>query len=321
MRLSQKQGTLIAMGIQVAGLAISLLAVLHLGFTPIFFIILAVTLSYTLVLLSYTRGWRFAPHLMVILVTLVTGATADLEHGLSVQLLIPAAVALVMTRPSWVFGSAIVTWAMVLIRAGGTGGVADPEASTFLLAVVACMIVARVVTETAQQRAEASVQQAEQDQARTEQQARELAAANQRQEQQLDQQQQLLDLVATLETPAIQLTSGVLFAPIVGHLDSRRAERFTTALLHAAHAQRARLVILDISGVSMVDTAIAQVLAQTAQALQLLGCTVCLSGLSANVAATIVNLGVQFKGIHTVQNPQEALTRYAPTIKLAPSAA
>lgn len=314
--MSQKQGTLIAMGIQIAGLLISLLVVLGRGITPVFLIISAVALTYSLVLGMYLRGWRVAPYLMVILVTLVTGMTADPAQGMSVHLLMPAAVALVMTPPIWVLGAAIVTWGAVLARTGGAGNLADPETGMFFLATVASMIIARVVIETAQRRAEASAQHAAQEQAHTEDQARALTEANQRQEEQLAKQRVLLDVVASLETPAIQLSPGVLFAPITGHLDTLRAERFTSNLLHEAHRQRAQLIILDLSGVRVIDTAIIQVLVHTAQALQLLGCTVCLSGLSSSIAMTLVELGEQLQGIKTVQTPHEAITRYAPTAQI-----
>ena len=119
----------------------------------------------------------------------------------------------------------------------------------------------------------------------------------------------LLDLVATLETPAITLAEGVLFAPVVGHLDSRRSAALTARLLDAAHRQRADHVIIDIAGVSIVDSTVAQALIQTAQALRLLGCRVTLSGISSEVALTLTQQEIALSDIATVCSPQEALRR------------
>jgi anti-anti-sigma regulatory factor len=107
------------------------------------------------------------------------------------------------------------------------------------------------------------------------------------------------------------MAEGVLFVPIVGHLDSRRAEILTTRLLQDVYQSRAQLVILDIAGVSVVDTGVAMAILQTAQALRLLGCTVYLSGISPHVASTLVELGIGLEEIITVRNPQDALAQYA----------
>jgi anti-anti-sigma regulatory factor len=92
----------------------------------------------------------------------------------------------------------------------------------------------------------------------------------------------------------------------------------TTRLLEHAHTQRTQLIILDIAGVSVVDTGVAQALLNTAHALRLLGCTVFLSGIAAEVATTLVELGIGLEGITTVRNPQDALARFG---KLSRSAA
>jgi rsbT co-antagonist protein RsbR len=137
-----------------------------------------------------------------------------------------------------------------------------------------------------------------------------LANANTQLNDRLDQQRQLLNLVTTLETPAVPLAEGVLFIPIVGHVDTRRALDLNERLLNAASDQRARLVILDISGVSVIDTEVAQALLQTAQALRLLGCQVALSGISPENALTLTHLEVDLHGVSTVRSPQEALASW-----------
>ncbi|PMP82058.1 MAG: anti-anti-sigma factor, partial [Roseiflexus castenholzii] len=100
-------------------------------------------------------------------------------------------------------------------------------------------------------------------------------------EQQYAEQKQLLDLVSVLETPVITIGEGVLLTPVVGRLDSRRAEQLTQRLLNAVHTHRANAVIIDIAGVPTVDTMVAQLLIRTAQSLRLLGSRVVLTGITA----------------------------------------
>src|SRR5262249_601712 len=104
--------------------------------------------------------------------------------------------------------------------------------------------------------------------------------------------------------------------PIVGHIDARRAEVLTNRLLQDVSTQRARLVVLDISGVTVMDTSIARALMNTTQAIRLLGCDVTLSGISAAIAITLIHLGINLDGITTARSPQEALTRHLSAIKL-----
>lgn len=133
-----------------------------------------------------------------------------------------------------------------------------------------------------------------------EQRAEDLAARN-------SEQRRLLELVSTLETPSVMVADGVLLAPIVGALDSRRALALTDRLLRDVHTQRTRLVILDISGVPALDDAVAEALISTANAVQLLGCRVVLSGISAVMAATLVAQGNALENLAIVRSPQDIL--------------
>jgi rsbT co-antagonist protein RsbR len=198
----------------------------------------------------------------------------------------------------------------LLFRAGGQGVYINPITFALCGIVIGSIILGRLITDTAQRTAEENAQHAEHQKQIAEEQARELAEANELMSTQLDQQKELLDLVATLETPAVPLAEGVLFAPIIGHIDSRRAQALTTRLLHEASTQRARLVVLDITGVTIVDTAVAKALLNTTRALQLLGCQVTVSGISASVAITLTQLGVHLQDVATARNPQEALAQH-----------
>ncbi|MFL5805204.1 MAG: STAS domain-containing protein [Roseiflexaceae bacterium] len=134
-----------------------------------------------------------------------------------------------------------------------------------------------------------------------------LAENNLQLETKVIEQDKLLELVSTLEVPVIDLSDGILLAPIVGHIDSRRATVLTARLLNDADQHRARLVIIDITGVPLMDTMVAQLLVETTAALRLLGCKIALCGISAQVATTLTTLGISLSDVTTVRGPQEAI--------------
>lgn len=143
---------------------------------------------------------------------------------------------------------------------------------------------------------------AEQAQQETEQSRHEL-------EQQNAEQQRLLELVTALETPILEFGESMFVAPIIGSLDSRRANALMEQLLHTAHSMRAKHVILDIRGVPVIDTAVAKVLLDMAQALRLLGTGVSISGVTASTALTLTQQGVDLETLPSVRNPSEALAQ------------
>jgi len=261
---------------------------------------------------AYLRGWRYAASAIMLLSIVLSAFVPPLplfSLDAVFSLLIPPVTALILGTPAWVLGSAVVTAVLFAARSGGDVP-ASPPFIIITVLLVGGMFLARIVTDTALHDAREQTRRAEDALVNAEQQAQALAAANAQQEGQIDQQRQLLDLVASLETHASPLAEGVLFAPIVGHMDTRRAEALTSRLLAEASAQRARLVILDIAGVSMIDTAVARGLLNTAQALRLLGCAVTISGISAEVAMTLVGLGIGLENVATARSPREALASY-----------
>lgn len=138
-------------------------------------------------------------------------------------------------------------------------------------------------------------------------QAQELAEKSTRLEQ---VERDLRILVEELETPVVELAEGLLLAPLVGTIDTHRADNITRRLLHEAHDRRTRTIIVDITGVAAVDTRVAHALLSMAQALRLLGCSVVLTGVSAAVATTITTLGIDLGGLETASSPREVLARY-----------
>lgn len=261
---------------------------------------------------AYWRGWEPARQLLVVFLTLVAAFSIDdryiVPYFNHVIYAVPAA-ALVLAGPAWIMGSALVLLATYAVRAGGGPYVNPFDLVTFLL-ITGGMVFSRLAIDNAQ-RLEAAMREAEDARARAEQRERDMTAQAEELVQRNAEQQRLLELVNMLETPTIALADGVLLAPIVGAIDSRRAQTLTARLLADASAQRAQRVILDISGVTAVDTQVAQSLIQTTRALGLLGCRVTLTGISATVATTLTRLGVALESIHTVRSPKEALAEHS----------
>lgn len=102
-----------------------------------------------------------------------------------------------------------------------------------------------------------------------------------------------------LSTPLIPIAVNVVAMPLVGAIDSARAQQILETLLEGVAAHQAAVAIVDITGVSVVDTQVAQALVQAAQAVKLLGAQVVLTGIHPEVAQTLVQLGADLRGIVT----------------------
>ncbi len=141
--------------------------------------------------------------------------------------------------------------------------------------------------------------------------AEERAVELERQTARLQETEQMLrDLVATLETPTVEIADNIMLAPLVGQIDSRRADTLLRRLLTIASVRRTRLMIIDVAGVPAFDTLVAQSLIRTAQALELIGCQAAITGISPAMAQTITSLGLQMDSITIARSPQEVLKRW-----------
>ncbi len=115
------------------------------------------------------------------------------------------------------------------------------------------------------------------------------------------------EVIRELSTPVIPVMEGVIVLPLIGILDGGRARDLTRALLAGITQHRAKVVILDITGVPLVDSMIANHLARTAQAARLKGARVIITGVSDAVAETIVELGIDWSHFETVADLQTGL--------------
>jgi len=110
-----------------------------------------------------------------------------------------------------------------------------------------------------------------------------------------------------LSTPVLQLREHLLILPIIGVLDSSRARQLTEQLLGAIQENRARVVVIDITGVATIDRTVANHLVQTVEASRLMGASTILTGLSSEIAQTLVDLDVDLGMVKTVGDLQGGL--------------
>jgi len=122
----------------------------------------------------------------------------------------------------------------------------------------------------------------------------------------IEQQRQT---ILELQTPVIQVWDRILALPIVGSLDTARTQQMNEDLLEKIVATGSEIVILDVTGVPVIDTAVAKHLLETVAAARLLGAEVLIVGLSTRTALTLVHLGLDLAGITTRTTMAKGLER------------
>jgi rsbT co-antagonist protein RsbR len=112
------------------------------------------------------------------------------------------------------------------------------------------------------------------------------------------------EAIRELSTPVLQVRERLLILPIIGVIDSQRARQLTEQLLRGIRTNRAKVVVIDITGVAAMDATVANHLVQTVEASRLLGATVIVTGLSPEIAQTLVTIGVDLGKMNTVGDLQ-----------------
>jgi anti-anti-sigma regulatory factor len=102
-----------------------------------------------------------------------------------------------------------------------------------------------------------------------------------------------------MSTPLIPITEQIMIMPLIGTMDTQRAQLVLETALAGAQSNRAQVVIIDITGMRHVDTNVASTLINTAKALRLLGAQAILTGIRAEIAQTLVSLGIDLGTIVT----------------------
>ncbi len=112
------------------------------------------------------------------------------------------------------------------------------------------------------------------------------------------------EAIRELSTPVLQVRERLLILPIIGVIDSQRARQLTEQLLRGIRTNRAKVVVVDITGVPAIDSAVANHLVQTVEASRLMGASVIITGLSSEIAQTLVTIGVDLSKMNAVGDLQ-----------------
>lgn len=319
MRITRRQVGIILFSIQTVTSLLLLIGQLRVGQeAPTLAAMAAAVVTSMVLFWAYYRGWEAAGTVDVVLITLLTGIGTPepfVTKASALVVLVPMAIALILARPRWIVASVVGVLLIYSLRGGPANGfmnayIGDLRTFGIITFLTGCMFLSRLVAEHAQSVAAIETHRADTARAEAEQKAHELTQQARALADQNTEQRRLLELVDTLETPAVAIASDVLLVPLVGALDQRRLQTLTQRLLEQVARQQARLVVIDVSGIAQVTDHVAFGLAQLAQALRLIGCDVTITGLTAAVAQTLSIQGVQFAGVATVRGPQEALSRW-----------
>ncbi|MBB4663576.1 rsbT co-antagonist protein RsbR [Conexibacter arvalis] len=129
------------------------------------------------------------------------------------------------------------------------------------------------------------------------------------------------EAIRDLSTPVLQVRERLLILPIIGAIDSQRARQLTEQLLRGIRTNRAKVVVIDITGVPTIDQTVANHIVQTVEASRLMGASVIITGLSAEIAQTLVTIGVDLSKVNAVGDLQggieeaERLLGYEVTVR------
>ncbi len=115
------------------------------------------------------------------------------------------------------------------------------------------------------------------------------------------------EAIKELSTPVLPLRTGLLLLPVIGVIDSDRARQLTEQLLEGIRTHRAKAVVIDLTGVPAVDSAVANHLLQTVRAARLLGAGAVITGISTENAQTLTRIGVDLTGLVTTSDLQSGI--------------
>ena len=135
----------------------------------------------------------------------------------------------------------------------------------------------------------------------------------------MDTQRSLIEsqqqAIRELSTPVLEVDEHLLLLPIVGEIDTHRAKQLTEKLLHEIDERRARMVVMDITGVPVVDSRVASHFVETVDAADLMGAGVIITGVAPRLAQTLVSIGADLGDTPTVGDLRTGLNRARQLLK------
>lgn len=311
-------GSVFTMGLFSTGSQISLFSLVVIG----------------LVLASHLMGWRYSAEALVTAAMLLTviGSSPNLVRDeIIVSVLVPAVLAAILLSPRWIFLIYATTLLLIMLRVvlsnGGNLAELGPTFSFVNLILLSLVVtgagLAGEVARAAQHEAEAQAAQAQAAQAQA--QANALALEHQMSDADAariaaeaarialsDQITTIIkqrEVIREMSVPVLPITAHALLMPLVGALDSERIRAAQDRALDLIERQRGvRYLVLDITGVPIVDSQVAGGLIQLVHATRLLGAEVIVVGIRPEVAQTVVGLGLDLSIITTRSSLQEGVS-------------
>ena len=122
------------------------------------------------------------------------------------------------------------------------------------------------------------------------------------------------EAIRELSLPVLQVQPHLLIVPLVGMIDSARARQLTERLLVEVRDRRAQGVVIDVTGVPVVDSAVASYLVQTCEAARLMGAQVAITGVSSEIAQALVAIGARLADVPTLVDLQEGIDQMSRTL-------
>lgn len=287
-----------------------------------------------IILATHVMGWRYSAEALVLAAMVLTGISSSPElvrESAMISVLVPAVLAAILLSPFWILPIFATTLLLVILRVvlsnGGNFAELGPTFSAENIILMSLVIIgtglAGAVARTAQQEAEAHAAQAQAAQA--EAQANALALEEQMSEADAariaaeaarialsDQITTIIkqrEVIREMSVPVLPITARALLMPLVGALDSERIRVAQDRALDLIQRQRGvQYLLLDITGVPIVDSQVAGGLIQLVHATRLLGAEVIVVGIRPEVAQTVVGLGLDLSIITTRSSLQEGVS-------------
>ncbi len=150
--------------------------------------------------------------------------------------------------------------------------------------------------------------------------SQELEQRNQELQHSLHVQQSLLATINRLSAPILPVWDQVIVLPLIGHVDTARANLIMESLLHGVEQRRAKIAILDVTGLAMVDDQVITLLLGAAQAVQLLGARVMLVGVSPTIAQVIVRQDVDLNQLDPYADLETAIRAAVKSLQVTAAA-
>ncbi|ABX05064.1 MAG TPA: STAS domain-containing protein [Herpetosiphon sp.] len=256
------------------------------------------------------RNWPWVPIASVVVATAITvllliDPAKDIYF--SPVLLAPMAVAFVVTDSRTTIVTALVAIVVTWLRADSDTPYLKVDYAICYAFIAGCLWLGRLILEQTQQANTEALDLAQTERGMAQRYAQEAEDRASSLQTQSEEQQRLLATVAALETPIVEVAEQVLLAPIIGYVDDQRAAQLTDRILAAVNQRRANAIILDITSLSNVNAQTAQQLLRLASAIRLLGSSVILSGISPDLATTLVRQRIDLGMVRTAPTPYAAL--------------